>query len=217
MSLKCAHCGQFGHLLDACSYEPVSRKGTKAGGIFGLEDIRARCYVNYVTDCWEWRGAASRGRGSCPVPVAWSATHGRVMSVLRLAYGWHRNNPPKGKTLVWRTCESKLCVNPKHLKAGTRAEMGAWLEREGRMKGNPMRAAVNRRIRLQRGTTLTMELAQWARESRQTGVEAAHGLLCSPQQVSRARRLECWRPLAPSASVFSLGLAGNVAVLRRTA
>lgn len=217
--IRCTQCGQYGHALETgCTYTPGDYAQRSKPGIASLADIKGRCRINDETGCWEWSGARSRGASPAKaIPVSWSSKHGRVVSVARLVWEYANRVDLESHIHVWRTCGCDSCVNPKHLLAGTRADMGAWHEQKGTWRGNPARVALNRRLRLARGTVLTMELAAWARESSQSGVEAAHGLMCSTQQVSRARLGKCWAPAVTGASVFSLGMAVNMPTLRRSA
>lgn len=199
---RCTKCGQFGHNAEACTHVPQSRAGVSLGGITDLAGIRNRCAINDDTDCWEWQGAVTQPRDGSKVPVAWFPSEGRVVSVARMS-SQYATGVRVGKRMVWRTCGCSTCVNPEHLKVGTRKEWGVWLKKTGAMK-NKITTARARAVRVKAGgCTLTMELAQWARESSQTGREVSRCLAVSEQQISRARRLQSWAPTAAGASVFS--------------
>ena len=124
-----------------------------------------------------------------------------MCSVLRIVWQYGR---PKdlGKRVVWRKCRNDLCCNPKHLMAGSRKEWADWCDVHGRRK-NTQSTHSRRQIRIAQGNTkLTMELAQWARESEQTGVEVALAIDVSAQQISRTRQGKIWAAM-PSSSVFA--------------
>lgn len=202
--MKCTTCGQFGHLAASCATVQHSRKGQDNGGIRSLEDIRQRCVVDVEGDCWQWRGALALGTGGRGCPVAWSPSHGRVISVLRLAVEFSGRKLAKG-SIVWRTCRCEDCCNPKHLNVGTRKEWGVWTAALGHRKGDPLASARNRKARVDSGDAiLTMELARWIRESEQAGVELAHVLGVSATTISRARLRRTWDDALPGASVFGL-------------
>ena len=203
--ITCTRCRQFGHEANTCATAFTARRGEDQGGMRSLERIRGRCRVDDITGCWNWSGAtASRAKGAAKVPVTWSAAHGAVVTVLRLAYGFEHPGVTLGARIVWRTCGSELCVNPAHLRAGTRKQWGEWSKASGTRKQGQQSTAARRAVRIAAGATkLTMELAQWVRESTQTGVDVAHAIGCKPTQISRARMLRTWAPTAPAASVFA--------------
>ena len=120
-------------------------------GVYCLEDVRQRCRIDPVTDCWIWSMAVSDGgrpyssttpRVSLPKGVL-SIEH-RTVSVSRVAWLMSGRKLAPGH-VVWRTCGCELCVNPAHLMAGTKAEEGAWVRESGRRRGSAMRTAVNTR------------------------------------------------------------------------
>ncbi len=178
--------------------------GTHLGGIRTLEDLRGRCVIDSDTKCWVYRVTRQpHSREAWDINV-WLSEHRRSETLQRAAWllaGRELSRGPRWS--VWRTCDDAACCNPAHLLAGTRHEMGAWMQRTGRMRGLPERAAINQRIKLASGTcVLTHELADWIRDSSQTGRAMAHALGCSPQVVSRVRLGRTWKRTLPAASVF---------------
>ncbi len=199
---RCSKCGQFGHAPEACTYVPQSRKGVNLGGITDLSGIKNRCRINEDTECWEWMGAVTSATAKSMIPVAWFPADGRLVSVPRKAFEFSTGTKVN-KRMVWRTCGCATCVNPEHLKSGTRKEWGCWLKRTGAMKNKITPAKARAAVIARGAASLTMELAQWARESTQTGREVARVMGVSEQQISRARRMQTWAPTAVGASVFS--------------
>lgn len=120
-------------------------------GVYRLSDIRDRCRIDPITDCWVWSMAVSnRGltyssktpRVSLPKGVL-SVEH-RTVSVPRVSWLMSGRKLAPGH-VVWRTCGCELCVNPAHLRAGTKADEGAWMRESGHRRGSLLRTAVNTR------------------------------------------------------------------------
>ncbi|MEN9420191.1 MAG: hypothetical protein RI988_3812 [Pseudomonadota bacterium] len=175
-----------------------------ATGIRSLDALRERCYVDPDTGCWHWRGAMSRSNGR-DEPRLYLPDIARVTTLPRAA--WHLSGKPLPRVkhlTVWRRCGCDTCGNPAHLKAGSRSDWGQWVAAQGHLRGRLERRLINRRIKVETGQTrITLELAEWIRDSHQNGREVAHALDVSPQVVSRVRTGRCWAPVAQAASVFS--------------
>lgn len=128
-------------------YNPdVPRVG---GGVYGLDDIRDRCRVDELSGCWVWSMAVSDGGKPCSsltprvsLPAGVLSHAPRTVSVARAAWLMSGRSLRTGQ-VVWRTCCNELCVSPKHLKAGTKREEGAWMAANGHRKGDARRAAIN--------------------------------------------------------------------------
>lgn len=184
-----------------------AKKGADHGGIRSIEGIRLRCFCDPDTGCWHWRGSLGKssdrpGRE----PMLWRADLNRTQTVMRAAWELGRPTKLRDDQIVWRRCRQADCANPAHLLAGTRADYGAWAEARGFLRGRPERRIINRANRATQ-TALTMELAQWTRESQQTLADMAHAFGCSQTVVCRARKGRTFGLAMPSASVFMLGAA----------
>lgn len=173
-------------------------------GIRDLTAIRLRCVCDQDTGCWHWRGTTGKrpdrqGRE----PMLWLADLGKTTTIMRGAWMLAGKPELKPGQVVWRRCRAPDCANPAHLMAGTKAQWGEWVARSGHLRGRPERVHINRRNRLASSDiALTMELAQWARESKQTGREVAHALGVGETPVSRIRTGQTFRASAV-ASVFA--------------
>lgn len=197
-----------------------SREGTYLGSVRNLVTLRERCVIGPGPDgCWHLRSARGRNLATRnarqPLKVF---VHGRGQVSARRFALEYAEGPLPADAFVAALCGSADCVRPGHLKAMTRTEHGAWLREQGRTVSPKKLQAVARTARNRSNLVLTEELAQWARESTQRSVDAAHGLGCRQQAVSDIRRGLRWNPmLTPAASVFSFGAAVNAPRLRRSA
>ena len=196
--MKCGRCQRFGHALENCTTEYKSMVGTDAGGIRTLDDVLGRCRVNEETGCWEWAGAAARSGEKFVVPVAWWPAARRVVSVLRIAFSL-THAVPLGKRLVWRTCGCETCVNPKHLRAGTRKDWGVWVVKSRGARGVPIRKPRPK----PENTKLSPRMAEEIRASNLTGSALAKQYGVSQTTISRVRLGRSFVTLHPQASVFS--------------
>lgn len=132
----------------ALTYNPSAPR--MGSGIYCLNDLRDRCRIDSETGCWHWGASmamSNNGRGQVPRVAIPSGVFGpgRLKTVSGCRAAWLMS----GKILqsgwvVWRTCMHNDCINPAHLKAGTKAEEGAWMAEHAGRKGDPKRAAANR-------------------------------------------------------------------------
>jgi len=123
-------------------------KPKRTDGVRHLQDILDRCTVDEDTDCWHWQGAMSRRRNGavCPHVALAPGVVGKdrvSTSASRAAYILSGRKAEGLK--VWRTCGCLDCCNPQHMKAGTKAEEGAWLAAAGVLRGHPHRSAAGKR------------------------------------------------------------------------
>lgn len=172
-------------------------------GIRTLEDLRNRCVIQDDTGCWLFQ-SVRRSVKNWGINV-WLPSLQRTETLPRAA--WILAGKPMGKDrdwTVWRTCLNSECGNPAHLKGGPRRAYGRWVEGVGYLRGDPRRSAINKRNKLASGTArITQELADWVRESGQSGAAIAHALDVSPHCISRVRTGKTWTHTVQGASVFS--------------
>ncbi len=90
--------------------------------------------VKKTNDCWVW--LASRKGGRCKRKYGAFATGGRLQKqswyAHRYSYFLFHGSIPEGLDIM-HECDNGLCVNPKHLKAGTREENMADASRRDRI------------------------------------------------------------------------------------
>jgi hypothetical protein len=173
--------------------------GTHLGGISCIDTLRARCVVDPDTCCWHLRKASGAAMPRDKVHRVW--VHGRgVLSATRAAWELKRGVVVERGLVVSRACKGYDCVNPAHLRCWTKAQEGEHLRRTKRLRNQAGRYIANT-VNGRRRAKLTPELAQWARESEQSIMDAAHGLGVSPSRVGYIRAGSAWRTKA-APSVF---------------
>lgn len=178
----------------------------KPVAVSSLADIRARCIE--IGDCWEWQGAVGGNGVPCVcLPTAYPKlpdSRSARVTVAALAWEAHTGKPAQGK-VVWRTCCNQLCVNPKHLLTGTRAQMSADLVGQGvyRRKPSTIAAITNAKRKVAK---LTIEKAREIRCSELSDAEIAPIYGIHRSLVLRIRRGEAWRETVGPASIFSMGV-----------
>lgn len=176
------------------------RIGAVLGGITDLQGIKARCKVDENSGCWNWRFAIG-GHGKVPS----GTVNGRNSSMVRQAFGLHQGRPVQRNFIVWRTCCNSLCLNPAHLRQGTRQHHGKWVAETGSQKGDLKRIAASRAAASTR-TVVTAEIAREILMSDRPRKEWAAELGVRVETINRAlsRRTEgfrnssvfAWRPAA---------------------
>lgn len=185
--------------------------GTNIGGLASLDAMRERCVCD-AEGCWHFRLADGKPMARGKRQSIW-LYGGRFSTPARAAWEFHTGKPVPASRVVYRSCESYDCINPQHLRCGTKADeirmhkkRGTYKERRGDSAKNSASLA-----------KLTAELRLWLLESTQSGVAVAHALGISQGRANAIRAQ--WRKRAPLAapSVFSMGLAMNDGHRRKAA
>lgn len=145
------------------------KRGTVLGSISTLAELRSRCRVDSGgPGCWHIltkRGEPFGGQQ----PRLWLHGVGSV-SAIRLAYCLAFGDVGADR-VVYRVCDSRDCVNPQHIRRGTRAMKLRHQSASGNQtSGRKTRA--NRLSGLAR-SRISAEMRRWIVESGQTGVELA--------------------------------------------
>lgn len=185
-------------------------------GIKSLEDLRQRCRVDEQTKCWVWAGGTSVTKGyevayANYSPDGESATR-KQMPAARAAWIASGRKAEKGR-IVYRCCETKLCINPAHHKCGSRKEAGDFLAQTNRLKGSEKRIAANFKNRLKQTTSIDrVKAVESAIASGKKRYEIARELnidLTTIRKISSGRHVySSGRTLTlKTASIFSFGVA----------
>lgn len=161
-------------------------QGAYLGSVRSVEDLRGRCVCDAHTGCWQLRTARGRVMREDRTPVLWVFGHGKLSSA-RAAYFLANGRMPQHKMIAYRTCDTRDCVNPAHIKATPRAVYA-----RKHIAIRPGEASVAQREALRRGYSkrmvLTPELKAWLIESSQSHGAAAHGIGICASRVSQIRR-----------------------------
>ncbi len=199
----------------AAAYNPdAPRTGP---GVYCLDDIKARCRIDPVTGCWHWAwGCTTSGVGAgirmpaINVPPGVMGPKRMTITGARAAWLMSGRKLSAGM-VVWRTCRHDDCVCPAHLRAGTKAEEGAWLAAQGVLRDDPVRRAMNikacaaQAVPVETVSRIEALLAagksQWAIR-KETGVNPS-----TISKIASGRHIH-QRPVgARGSSVFHLGVA----------
>ena len=95
-----------------------------------LEALRTEC-CEEVGECWEWQRSMSGPGGHQPQ----INVHGKPQNAARLAYALSKGlqsiaELPATQT-VWRSCSNWRCINPEHLRMGSRKQQQKALAKAG--------------------------------------------------------------------------------------
>jgi hypothetical protein len=180
----------------------------KFSGITTAEDLKSRCRINELTDCWHWRGASSTDKAGRKCQRVWVydsvrgefRTMSGPMAVLEVT-GRRTANTEMG----WRRCRCEDCMNPQHVDGGTRRQWGNWVRNTGAWKNCSAHAVSIIKARESR-MKLTQQIVDEMRASGRSAVALAaeHGIAENYARDVLAYRAWNTSPLLPGASVFSL-------------
>ena len=188
-------------------------------GVRTLEDLRIRCVIDSETGCWLWRGAFTRSsdRRGQPTSRVWlpDAPDGMAKTGTATRAAWLLSGRElEAGHVVWRSrCTNSACINPGHGASGTRTAMHAAFVADGRLRGDPRRAAINARNRsslLVPVEKVRRAEAMFAAGAMQKTVRAALGLSAnSAMRIRKGLHPNCagrQRTVA-NASVFTMRAA----------
>lgn len=166
----------------------------KGSGVQTMADLKQRCLVSEMTDCWRWQGSIVRGQ-----PRLWVFD--------RLVDKSHVVSGPRAAALLggfdifkgwrcWMTCLRSDCVNPAHVMTGTVAQWGKWMADNGKMADSPVRKrASERRWLVKMPERAAAALKVLEAPSEMTGLQLAQELNLTPQRVSLIRNGHRWAHL----------------------
>lgn len=185
----------------------MTRAQSTKCGIRTLDDLKGRCIVNDETGCWDWQGATTEGQ-----PRVWlrnpdTGVH-QTMTGTRAAFALAKGFAvPDGMTAYRRPVCCARCVNPDHVRVGTKAKACAVLAASGKLKGNPLRAAMNTAIVRRTRARLSPQIVEEIRASSETNTALAARYGVGHQAISAVRLGKNWRggDVMAGSSVFSLG------------
>lgn len=178
-------------------------KGVNRGAIRTLEDLKRRCVIDAINDCWIWTQGQDKGNPKCSI---WFDEIRAAISLRgrKAAYTLKTGGLPVAGLWVSRAacCAHKLCVNPDHCVAGNASDRGAAQRELGSMCGNPKRissainaASYRRKLTDEQAQLIRMD----ARPLRVLG--ELYGV--SPKTISAIKLGRLYKQGARNSSVFN--------------
>ena len=164
-----------------------------------LEDLRTEC-CEEVGECWEWQRSMSGPTAHTPQ----ISVNGKPEKAARLAYALSKGlqsiaDLPATQT-VWRSCSNWRCINPEHLRIGSRKQQQKALAKAGVYKQN----AAERLLKRGRNSSkLSMHAARRIRASTDPVKVIAAREGVSTSTVISIRRGRTWREAPESKDPLS--------------
>lgn len=173
--IPCVVCGvpAIGRKLCRPHYYRMKKNGTLADyPTISVDDVFDDRYVKTLGGCWEWKGTKNEyGYGIFLLPGEKSSRAHRVM--------YERvNGPIPNNLVVMHICDNPSCVNPDHLRLGTKADNNKDRIEKRRGKYNMDR----------KGCRLTVEQVKdiIVDERKQKDIADSYGV--NPSHISRIKR-----------------------------
>jgi hypothetical protein len=158
-----------------------------------VEALRARCKVDRTNGCWHWQGCLS----SDQIPRIHTFDHRRgekrTMTGMQGAWNIAHGAAPLEGWLVMRSCGTRLCLNPVHLReVKDRKAIGEHIRRAGWRVGTALEARRANQLIAMAASGITptprdIVLAIRAAEPSMTATELAKQFGIARPTVSRIR------------------------------
>lgn len=189
---------------------PGQLMGAYLGSVYNLRTLRERCVVDQgglgINVCWHLRGPSGQ-----PMPKGLGRSHqvhvhgiGKITAA-RAAWTFAHGDGAADGLVVFRTCDSYDCVNPAHLAAGSRKDLGAMVTQRGVLVGITSRDIAARHAGRKRRKLTAEQVAMIKERSDVSAVKLAAELGVSNTTINDIRRGNRYRDTAHGASVFNLG------------
>lgn len=168
-----------------------------------IERIRMHCVCDDITGCWTWRGATS-GK----VPAVSRLVNGKktTLSARRVVYQAYAGIKLQKSDCMSTQCGNDLCLNPKHLKRSTLAEVR--IKSANTPIGRARRSAVARRTAIAK-RKLDWDKVDRIRQGGEPSALLAAEFGVSTKTINEIRRGEAWVKQSPFTSMFCSLIAAN--------